>query len=45
MIQTAAWYAALLLLGVITFPMTAGLFAPFKDRGWLFARVLGVLLT
>ena len=45
MIQTAAWYAALLLLGVITFPMTAGLFAPFKGRGWLFARVLGVLLA
>ena len=38
------WYAAVFLIGVATFPLAAILFRSFTDRGWLFSKVLGILL-
>ncbi len=38
------WWLLLFYIGVIFFPLTALLFPSFLDRGYLFSKVLGVLL-
>ncbi len=44
MINFIAWYLLLTLLGLLTFPLTYHLFPKFADRGYTFARVLGLLI-
>jgi YYY domain-containing protein len=34
-----------LILGVVTFPLTSLIFSRFIDRGWIFSKTLGILLT
>lgn len=38
------WWGIALLLGIAFLPVTARLFRTFDDRGWLFAKVLGLML-
>lgn len=40
-----AWWLALWTLGCAFMPLTDILFAGFKDRGWLFSKVLGVAFS
>ena len=44
MINFIAWYLLLTLLGLLTFPLTYHLFPKFADRGYSFARVVGLLI-
>lgn len=44
MIQFLAWYLAVSLLGLLTFPLAFRLFPALADRGYSLARVLGLLL-
>ena len=44
MINFITWYFLLTLLGLTSFPLTYHLFPKFADRGYTFARVLGLLI-
>lgn len=39
------WWALVMVLGIGFLPMTAGLFREFSDRGYLFAKTLGISVT
>ncbi len=39
------WYAMLLLVGTIFYPLTSLIFKKFNDNGWIFSKVLGFGLT
>ncbi|MEK7070923.1 MAG: DUF2298 domain-containing protein, partial [Patescibacteria group bacterium] len=39
------WYAMLLLLGLIFYPISTKLFGAFIDRGYPFAKTIGILLV
>ncbi|GIV80120.1 MAG: hypothetical protein KatS3mg050_4514 [Litorilinea sp.] len=43
-LAVAFWWAVLALLGWLAWPLAFYLFAPFRDRGYLFSRTLGWLL-
>jgi len=36
------WWAVLLVLGITFYPLTAALFAGFQDKGYLFAKAIGI---
>jgi uncharacterized membrane protein len=42
--QTLLWWLLLVALGLAFFPLTATLFSRFYDRGYLFARIIGLVL-
>ena len=44
MLNFIIWYFTLTLLGLLTFPLTYRLFPKFADRGYSFARTLGLLV-
>ena len=44
MIYFITWYLTLILLGLLTFPLTYHLFAKFADRGYTLARAAGLLI-
>ena len=44
MIDTISWWATAGLIGVLAFPLTFILFGRLPDRGYAFAKVLGLLL-
>ncbi|MDF2524104.1 MAG: chlor-arch-YYY protein [Clostridiales bacterium] len=39
------WWAWILILGIISLPMTSMLFSKFFDKGYLFSKTIGILLT
>jgi len=39
------WYCTLFFLGVLFFPLTAKVFYHFKDKGYAFSKIIGLLLT
>lgn len=39
------WWLLALLLGFVAMPVTGRLFAGFRDKGWLFSKVLAIALT
>lgn len=39
------WWLLALLLGVVAMPVTGRLFAGFRDKGWLFSKVLAIAVT
>ncbi len=39
------WWLLLEALGLLLFPLTAFLFRRFRDRGWAFAKTIGLLLV
>lgn len=39
------WWFALFAIGSITFPLTQTIFKKFVDRGYIFSKVLGILLS
>ena len=46
LVNTFSWWAVLSGLGILAFPITYWLFGRFWDRGWAFAKILGLgLLT
>ncbi len=44
MLNFITWYITLTLLGLLTFPLTYRLFPKLADRGYSFARTLGLLV-
>ena len=40
-----SWVLAVEVLGLIFMPLTGRLFHNFKDRGWMFSKVLGIFVT
>ena len=44
-LHVLVWWLALAGVGILFLPLTLRLFAGFHDRGYLFARVLGLLLS
>ncbi|MEN6409646.1 MAG: DUF2298 domain-containing protein [Anaerolineaceae bacterium] len=44
MVAFILWYLVLLLLGWLAFPLTQRLLPGLRDRGYAFARILGLLL-
>lgn len=38
------WWMAAGLLGLLFQPLTGRLFAPFADKGWMFSKVVGILI-
>ncbi|MBK8045664.1 MAG: hypothetical protein IPK16_00160 [Anaerolineales bacterium] len=43
--QFLAWYIVVMLIGLAALPLTLRLFENLPDRGYAFARILGILLT
>lgn len=43
--RTMIWWGTLLVLGVITMPLTYTMFRKFCDFGWVFSKVIGLALT
>jgi YYY domain-containing protein len=43
--QFLAWYLVIQLLTIVTLPLSASLFANLADRGYVFAKSLGILLV
>ncbi len=43
-LQLVQWYFTFLVLGIIFFPITSKLFSLFIDKGYLFSKVLGMVL-
>ncbi len=39
------WYLMALAFGIGFYPLTESLFSSFSDRGWIFSKVLGILLS
>lgn len=39
------WWGILLVLGVTFYPMTAALFTKFQDKGYLFAKAIGIAVS
>ena len=39
------WWLALLFIGVAFMPLTGAVFQRFADRGWLFSKIIGLLLS
>lgn len=39
------WYLLAFLLGLMTMPLTGWLFRGFRDKGWIFSKVLAIALT
>ena len=37
------WWFVFLLIGVTFFPITAKIFSPFKDKGYVFSKFLGLI--
>lgn len=44
-IQFSQWYIMLLILGLAFFPLTSKIFSIFPDKGYPFAKILGLALT
>ena len=44
MLDTLRWFLAIELLGLVTFPLTFALFPRLPDRGYAFAKPLGLVL-
>lgn len=40
-----AWWLAAFVLGLLAMPVTGRLFENFKDKGWLFSKVLAITAT
>lgn len=40
-----AWWMTAAVLGLTAMPLTGRLFRNFEDRGWMFSKVLGIVLT
>ena len=38
------WWAIILMIGIGFMPLTAILFKGFKDRGWIFSKILGIAI-
>ena len=38
------YWGALLIVGIISFPMTSLIFNKFDDKGWAFSKVLGLAI-
>lgn len=36
-----SWWLAMVVLGIVVFPVTGQLFSRFRDKGWIVAKVLG----
>ncbi len=45
MVQSVFWYLILLAFGWAAWPLTSFLFSAFKDKGYAFARSVGLLLA
>lgn len=43
--QVQRWWAVLLLLGIGFFPLSAFLFRQFSDKGYIFGKVLGLVIS
>ncbi|MFA5135765.1 MAG: DUF2298 domain-containing protein [Patescibacteria group bacterium] len=43
-LTTLTWYIYVFLLGIVAFPMTKKIFAPFFDKGYPFAKTISILL-
>src|SRR3989338_1323806 len=39
------WWFAILVLGSVTLPVTTRIFSRFVDRGYIFFKVIGILLA
>lgn len=39
------WWATISVIGVICYPVTALLFSRFADRGYIFSKIVGILIT
>ena len=39
------WYLLAMVLGIVTMPLTGRLFREFDDKGWMFSKVLAVVVT
>src|SRR3990172_4464836 len=39
------WWFAILILGSVTLPITTRIFSRFLDRGYIFSKVIGILLA
>lgn len=44
-IQFSKWYGAVLLITAAAFPITACLFSKFQDRGYIFAKPIGIVFS
>lgn len=45
LLQFLAWYLVVQLITLVTLPLTVTLFANVPDRGYAFAKILGILLV
>lgn len=39
------WWATLFLIGILFLPLTSLLFRPFFDRGYIFSKLIGLIIT
>lgn len=39
------WYLLAMVLGIVAMPLTGRLFGEFDDKGWMFSKVLAVVVT
>ena len=39
------WYLLAMVRGIVTMPLTGSLFREFDDKGWMFFKVLAVVVT
>ena len=45
LVTVLRWWLAVSIVGVILLPLAANIFTPFFDRGYIFAKILGILLV
>ena len=39
------WYIALLMVGIILYPITSIIFKKFNDNGWIFSKIIGIAVS
>ena len=44
-INTLKWYLILILLTISALPITTIIFQNFKDKGYIFSKTIGILLS
>ena len=45
LLETLTWWLGLFAIGLITLPVCVLVFSKLKDRGYLFAKVMGLIIT
>ena len=39
------WWLAILVLGIVFFPISSLIFSKFHDKGWLFSKTIGLAVS